>query len=114
MAYQRPTNRLPLSRSEKLNLLKDYVRHYRQLVAADSTVLNRKVPREAFGELLDRLGEMLLTESARRLLPKLHARTWLFDSLTLRCVTSKAGGWGCLCDGRARRARAHGEGRGRR
>jgi hypothetical protein len=27
-------------------------------------VLNRKVPREAFADLLDRLGEMLLTESA--------------------------------------------------
>lgn len=65
MAYHRPTNGSPLSKSEKLDLLKDYVRHYRQLAAADSTVLNRKVSREAFGDLLDRLGEMLLTESAR-------------------------------------------------
>ncbi len=65
MAYQRPTNRLPLSKSEKLDLLKDYVRHYQQLAAADPTALNRKVPREAFDDLLDRLGEMLLAESTR-------------------------------------------------
>lgn len=65
MAYQRPTNRSPLSKSEKLELLRDYVQHYRELAAADSTVLNQKVRREAFADLLDGLGEMLLTESAR-------------------------------------------------
>jgi len=46
-------------------LLKDYIQHYRQLTAIDTTVLNRKVPREAFGDLLDRLGEMLLAESLK-------------------------------------------------
>jgi hypothetical protein len=65
MAYKRPTNRTPLSNAEKLNLLKDYMQHYRQLTASDVTVLNRKVPRGAFGDLLDRLGEMLLTESVK-------------------------------------------------
>ena len=65
MAYQRQTNRSHLSKSEKLELLKDYVRHYRELAATDSAALNRKVPREAFADLLDRLGEILLTESAR-------------------------------------------------
>jgi hypothetical protein len=65
MSYKLPTNRTPLSSTEKLNLLKDYVQHYRQLAASDRTILNRKVPREAFGGLLDRLGEMLLSESTK-------------------------------------------------
>ena len=65
MAYQRPTNGSPLSKSEKLALLEEYIEHYRQLAATDATVLNRKVPREAFGEIVDRLGEMLLAESAK-------------------------------------------------
>jgi hypothetical protein len=65
MAYKRPANRTPLTSAEKLNLLKDYMQHYRQIAASDSTVLNRKVPRGAFGDLLDRIGEMLLTESMR-------------------------------------------------
>ena len=41
------------------------MQHYRQLAASDSTVLNRKVPRGAFADLLDRMGEMLLTESMK-------------------------------------------------
>jgi hypothetical protein len=65
MAYERPTNRSPLSKTEKLDLLKDYTQYYRQLAATDATVLNRKIPREAFGDLLDRLGAILLTESVR-------------------------------------------------
>jgi hypothetical protein len=65
MAYKRPTNPTPLSSTEKLNLLKDYMQHYCQLAASDGTLLNRKVPRGAFGDLLDRLGEMLLTESMK-------------------------------------------------
>ncbi len=65
MPVQRPTNGSPLSKGEKLALLEEYIRHYRQLASTDATVLNRKVPREAFGEFLDRLGEMLLEESAK-------------------------------------------------
>jgi hypothetical protein len=41
------------------------MQHYRQLAASDDTVLNQKVPRGAFGDLLDRMGEMLLTESMK-------------------------------------------------
>jgi hypothetical protein len=65
MAYERPTNRSRLSKAEKLDLLKDYIQHYRHLTATDATVLNRKVPREAFADLLNRLGEVLLSESAK-------------------------------------------------
>jgi hypothetical protein len=66
MAYKRPTNSTPLlKKGEKLALLEEYIGHYRKLVKANATVLNRKVPRQAFSELLDRLGEMLLTESTK-------------------------------------------------
>src|SRR5260370_19030643 len=65
MAYERPTNRSPLSKAGKLDLLKDYIQHYRDLAATDAKVLNRKVPRAAFSDLLDRLGRMLLTESKK-------------------------------------------------
>jgi hypothetical protein len=65
VAYERPTNRLKLSKQEKLDLLQDYVQHYRKLIAIDKAVLNRKVPRESFADLLDRVGEMLLIEAAK-------------------------------------------------
>ncbi len=65
MAYKRPTNEQKLSKSEKLDLLKDYAEHYRHLVATDKAALNRKVPRELFRDLLDHLGETLLSESAK-------------------------------------------------
>lgn len=78
MAYERPKNPLPpLSKQEKLNLLADYIQHYRQMIAEDKTVLNRKVPREDFADLLDRIGEMLLTESAKLATREGPIRTFL-------------------------------------
>lgn len=65
MAYKRLTNKSPLSKAEKLALLKDYNQHYRQLATVNTTVLNQKISREAFDDLLDRVGEVLLTESAK-------------------------------------------------
>ena len=65
MTFKRPINRLPLSKTDKLTLLKDYIEHYRQLAATDKTALNRKVPREAFGDLVNRVGKMLLAESTK-------------------------------------------------
>lgn len=65
MAYIRPTNKQKLSKPEKLDLLKEYAEHYRHLIETDRTALNRKVPRESFRDLMETLGEMLLTESAK-------------------------------------------------
>ncbi|HJQ27172.1 MAG TPA: hypothetical protein VKA60_25005 [Blastocatellia bacterium] len=45
--------------------MKDYVSHYEAEAAVDPSVLNRKVPREVFAPLLDRIGELLLQESKR-------------------------------------------------
>ena len=64
MAYKRPRSTLPpLSKQEKLNLLAEYLQHYRELIAKDKSFLNRKAPRAAFAHLLDRIGEILWTES---------------------------------------------------
>lgn len=65
MPYQRPTNRRALSASEKRELLCEYVQHYRELAATDTTVLNQKISRDAFADVLDRIGEMLVAESEK-------------------------------------------------
>lgn len=65
MPYQRPVNAKALSKDQKLSLLKDYIAHYEREGARDPNALNRKVPREVFSELLDRIGAMLVQESAR-------------------------------------------------
>jgi hypothetical protein len=80
MAYKRPTNRTPLSSAEKLNLLKDYMQHYRRLAASDGTALNRKVPRGAFSDLLDQVGDLLLTESMKLAEAPGPIRTFLDDN----------------------------------
>jgi hypothetical protein len=80
VAYKRPKNEQKLSKPEKLDLLKDYVQHYRQLCPTDKAVLNRKVPRESFGDLMDGLGEMLLTESAKLAVGAGPVRTFLNDN----------------------------------
>jgi hypothetical protein len=63
MAYERPRNSSPLSKDEKLDLLKQYFEYYRSLAATDRSVLNQKLPREALNDLLNSLGAMLLAKS---------------------------------------------------
>jgi hypothetical protein len=63
MSYQRPTNPNPLSKAEKIELLREYSEYYRSLAITDQSALNSKVPRDAFAALLDRIGKLLLDES---------------------------------------------------
>ena len=70
MAYERPKNKLPLPSKEKSDLLKKYYEHYRKQVEKNRdnpehlrSVLNAKAPRDAFKDLLNELGEMILTRS---------------------------------------------------
>lgn len=65
MAYARSENQKPLSKPEKVSLMRDYIDHYRRLAQVDPAVLNVKVPRDAFEGLLDRVGELLVEESRR-------------------------------------------------
>jgi hypothetical protein len=63
MRYKRPTNESPLSPKDKPILLKQYFEHYRARAAKNPNVLNQKLPREAFKDVLDKLGVLLLAES---------------------------------------------------
>jgi hypothetical protein len=63
MSYQRPTNPNPLSKPEKVELLRNYLGFYQKLAASDQSALNRKVPRDVFAALLDRIGKLLIDES---------------------------------------------------
>jgi hypothetical protein len=80
MSYKRPVNKSPLSKAEKLDLLKHYNEYYRNLVANDRSALNRKVPREAFNDLIGGLGEKVLAESARLASTEGPIRTFLDDN----------------------------------
>jgi hypothetical protein len=65
MGYHRHINQNPLSKPEKLALLKEYEEYYRTIASADRLALNRKLPREAFTDLLDRIGEVLVEEAGK-------------------------------------------------
>lgn len=65
IAFTRPANINALSKETKLTLPKDHVSHYEREAALEPTALNRKIPREAFSELLDRIGGLLLQESRK-------------------------------------------------
>jgi len=61
----RATKNRPLSKQEKLRLLTEYAAHYRDAVVKDDTALNLKIQRDAFTDLLDRVGMLIADESAR-------------------------------------------------
>jgi hypothetical protein len=65
MSFERPVNQTALSKKQKLSLLRDYVSYYEVEASLDRSVLKQKVPREAFTELLDQIGDLLLQESKR-------------------------------------------------
>ncbi|MGC9198853.1 MAG: hypothetical protein ACP5E5_07925 [Acidobacteriaceae bacterium] len=62
MAYERPKSP-SLPPEEKRILLKQYVEHYWALYKRNPNALNAKLPKSAFDDLLNKLGEMLLAES---------------------------------------------------
>src|SRR5581483_10027767 len=63
MPFQHPRpSRIP-SKEERAALLASYIDHYREAAKVDLESLNRKIPREAFDDVLDRVGCLLL-ESA--------------------------------------------------
>lgn len=62
--YERPRNCRAITKTEKLVLLKEYATEYEALAKADPSALNRKMPREAFSELIDAVGVLLAEKSA--------------------------------------------------
>jgi hypothetical protein len=65
MAFKRPTNPTGLTKDQKVELLKDYVAYYEREAVLDSSSLNRKIPRVAFARVINRIGELLLSESSQ-------------------------------------------------
>lgn len=63
MVYQRPKPKVKLSKDERKALLGQYYDEYRAWAAKEPSRLNRKVPRKAFEELLNRVGVMLLEQA---------------------------------------------------
>jgi hypothetical protein len=65
MSYVRPELDVPIPRTRKTALLSEYVRYYGALASSDRSMLNRKLPNEAFADLLDNVGDLITAESAR-------------------------------------------------
>ncbi|OYP37207.1 hypothetical protein [Rhodopirellula sp. MGV] len=61
--YIRPTNEQPLSPTEKNELLEKYFAHYESIAKKNPQLLNMKLPRGAFEDLLNKVGVTLLEES---------------------------------------------------
>jgi hypothetical protein len=63
--FVRPKLERRLTPQEKADLLLEHINHYARLARQNPSALNAKVPREAFDELLDAIGCLLLTEASR-------------------------------------------------
>ena len=64
MKYQRPKSNAQLTIQEKNELMSDYVEFSRKQYAADPAALNCKIPREAFANVTDAIGSLLLKQAA--------------------------------------------------
>ncbi len=63
MKYKRPKNSIPLKPGEKAEVLKEYFQHYQKLAQSNPGLLNSKLERDAFSDLLDEIGSLLLEKS---------------------------------------------------
>jgi hypothetical protein len=65
MGFVRPQAAAKLTPDEKRQLLRDYFAEYRKLAEEQSPhVLNQKLSRKEFNELLDQVGELLVNAAA--------------------------------------------------
>jgi len=66
MSYTRYTNKKTLNKNEKIKLLEEYNEYYKQKLRTDGlNSLNIKIPRNVFENTLDRIGCILIEESAK-------------------------------------------------
>lgn len=60
MAYIRYKSEIALSKSEKVNLMAEYIEYYQRLINEQGLeTLNVKIPREVFDDVLDHIGSFL-------------------------------------------------------
>ena len=63
MSYSRPKSELKLSPNEKRELIQEYFDYYKRTYIENPELLNSKIPRDAFNDLLDAIGELLFEKS---------------------------------------------------
>ncbi len=63
MAYTRPKSNLALSPDEKRDLLQEYFDYYKEVAENQPELLNSKLPRSAFDDLINEIGELILKKS---------------------------------------------------
>jgi len=77
MPYRRPQSSIRLTKPEKFDLLAKYFEYYRDLAAKVPASLNVKANREAYADLLDQIGELLLARSAEAVKVRAPVREFL-------------------------------------
>jgi|GEM_PF-339075 len=65
--YQRPKSGIKLSPEEKLKLIKEYFEYYEKSAKESPNILNSKLSRTAFDELLNKIGFLVLSETEKLL-----------------------------------------------
>ena len=60
MTYTRPKSNHTLSPDEKRDLLQEYFDYYREISKTNPELLNSKLPRSAFDDLLNDIGELII------------------------------------------------------
>ncbi len=80
MSYVRPELDVPIPAAQKTELLSEYVRHYAALARADQSTLRRKVANQKFADLLDKIGDLIIAESARLAKEPGPVRTFLEEN----------------------------------
>lgn len=63
MTYIRPKSAHKLSPDEKRELLQEYFDYYREISTSKPKLLNSKLPRSVFDDLLSEIGELILAKS---------------------------------------------------
>jgi hypothetical protein len=63
MSYIRPKSNHALSPDEKRDLLQEYFDYYREVSKSNPELLNSKLPRSAFDNLLNDIGELILAKA---------------------------------------------------
>ncbi len=63
MTYIRPKSNHALSPDEKRDLLQEYFDYYKEVAKNNPELLNSKLPRSAFDELINEIGELILKKT---------------------------------------------------
>lgn len=64
MKYQRLKSSANLSKEKKIELMRDYLEFYREQYAKNPATLNCKVPRNAFDDVINTIGSLLLEKTS--------------------------------------------------